>query len=41
MTGDSATFGTDSLALATPTTCCQADTTGETDTTNQPEGCCP
>lgn len=41
VTGDSATFGTDSAALTTPATCCQPDpATGETDTANQPEGCC-
>ncbi|MGI8311458.1 ArsI/CadI family heavy metal resistance metalloenzyme [Saccharopolyspora hattusasensis] len=39
--GDSATFGTDSAALATPATCCQPDTTtGEADPANQPDGCC-
>ncbi|OLR92619.1 ArsI/CadI family heavy metal resistance metalloenzyme [Actinokineospora bangkokensis] len=38
---DSATYGSDSAALATPATCCQPDTTGEVDKSAQPEGCCP
>lgn len=33
---DSATFGEDSAALATPATCCQP----EADESKQPEGCC-
>jgi catechol 2,3-dioxygenase-like lactoylglutathione lyase family enzyme len=38
---DSASFGTDSAALATPATCCTPDSeTGRVDQATQPEGCC-
>ncbi len=41
VTGDSATLGTDSAALAAPATCCQSDATaGEADRVHQSEGCC-